>query len=276
VVGLLLALWLPASAAWAQVIVPPNLAPGSKYRLVFVTASGSYEDESGDGTTTATSASIAYYNAIAANAANSNAQLKALGTTWTAIASTAAMSAKTNTATDPIVNGAGVPIYQLSGLRVAQDYGHLWDGSIDVPIDVTEDGKTLTSSDGVYVWTGTSTSGNASNPLGSGDVNTGNASVATSKWIAEVSRKDVNALRRLYAMSGELTVSSVPEPASLGLGLAVALAGTAWWTRRRLAGKVAVSAADERPFLYREAVTHRSPGSAQRHPGWNVRKQAQP
>ncbi len=236
VVGLLLAIWLPASAAWAQVIVPPNLAPGSKYRLVFVT--GPYRDVNNvqqAGTMAATSGNIADYNTFVTTVANSNVQLKALGTTWTAIASTATVSAKSNTET----NGTGVPIYRLSGTaaqgygRVADDYNDLWDGTIDVPVNVTQDGNTLTSDDGVYVWTGTSTSGTASGPLGSVDVRIGDASVATNKWISDIGRNDVATPRRLYAMSGELTVSAVPEPASLGLGLAVAVAGTAWWTRRR-------------------------------------------
>jgi len=281
VVGLLLALWLPASAAWAQVIVPPNLAPGSKYRLVFVTGSWSYQNESGNGTTQALSGYIADYNVLVTKVANSNAKLKELGTTWTAIASTAAISAKANTAT----TGEGVPIYRLSGTadqgygRVADNYADLWDGSIDVPINVTQDGLTLVLADGLTVWTGTDTSGNAAYPLGSGNVRYGDSKDPPDyddDWISLGESKNSSIFRRLYAMSGELTVSSVPEPASLGLGLAVALAGTAWWTRRRLAGKVAVSAAGEGPFRYREAVTHRSPGSAQRHPGWNVRKQAQP
>src|ERR1035441_11041870 len=66
------------SAAGTIVTIPSSLAPGSQYRLVFVTAD----------TYTATSSNIAVYNTDVNNEANTIAALAALGTTWTVIGST--------------------------------------------------------------------------------------------------------------------------------------------------------------------------------------------
>jgi hypothetical protein len=84
--------------------VPSGLSPGDKYRLAFVTST----------TRDATSSDIADYNAFVTAVANTVPALTELGTTWTAIGSTAAVDARDNTNTNP-GNAEGVPIYLLDG-----------------------------------------------------------------------------------------------------------------------------------------------------------------
>ena len=120
---------------------PPSLAPGSPYRLAFVT----------DGTYEAISSNIGdYNNDVAAEAALS--ALSALGTTWKVIGSTASVSAISNIGSDP-----GVPIYDLHGNLVADDAttspGGLFAGEpLLSPIAFTPTGASLSS---IAVSTGT-------------------------------------------------------------------------------------------------------------------------
>lgn len=70
---------------------PTGLNPGDQYRLVFATST----------TRDATSSNIADYNAFVTGVADSVPELLLLGTTWTAIASTASVDARDNTSTNP-------------------------------------------------------------------------------------------------------------------------------------------------------------------------------
>lgn len=146
ILSVVVLLLLAASVSHAQITtVPTGLNPCEKYRLAFVTTT------SRDGT----SPSIGVYNAFVSAAASSVPELAALGTTWTAIASTlTAPSARDNTGTDP-VSAIGVPIYRLDDTRLANDNADLWDGFIAVPINVDENGDQVDSK----VWTGTAVSG---------------------------------------------------------------------------------------------------------------------
>ena len=134
------------SAAGTIVTVPPSLAPGSQYRLVFVT----------DDFYTATSANINDYNTDVNNEANSVFALAALGTTWLDIGSTFAVNAIFNIGID-----AGVPIYDLEGNLVAIDAGNeaggLFTLAILSPITYSEGGAVLAT----HVWTGTLPIGDA-------------------------------------------------------------------------------------------------------------------
>jgi hypothetical protein len=90
--GVALATLATAGAAQAAlVVVPTGLAPGDQYRLVFVT----------DGTRDATSTDINDYNTFVTNQVTGSALANALSgagltTTWKAIGSTSATSAKVN------------------------------------------------------------------------------------------------------------------------------------------------------------------------------------
>jgi hypothetical protein len=109
----------PLAASAAPITVPSGLNPGDQYRLAFVTST----------TRDATSPNIADYNAFVTTAANSVPELAALGTTWSAIASTVSVSARDNTGTNFFIT-AGVPIYTLADTILATDYLDLWDGTI--------------------------------------------------------------------------------------------------------------------------------------------------
>ncbi|GBL15778.1 hypothetical protein MTo_03094 [Microcystis aeruginosa NIES-1211] len=138
--GVALATLATASAAQAAlVVVPPGLAPGAQYRLVFVT-SGARDAQSTD---------INDYNTFVTNQATFGTSdidtaldtaLYAAGfdpntITWKAIGSTASVAARDNTGTNP--SSLGVPIYLIDGNRVADNNADLWDGSIQTAISVT-------------------------------------------------------------------------------------------------------------------------------------------
>ncbi len=141
------------------ITVPTGLNPGDQYRLAFLTSK----------VRDATSASIADYNAFVTAAANAVPELLALGTTWTAIASTVTVDARDNTNTNPNT-AVGVPIYLLNDTLLVNDNADLWDGSIGVPLGVDETGSVPPFS---LVWTGTGTDGRRFNPLGISPVSPG-------------------------------------------------------------------------------------------------------
>jgi PEP-CTERM motif len=176
----------------------------------------------------ATSSNIADYNTFVDNAAEAVPELALLGDDWKAIASTASVggpivNAKTNTSTDPSVL-AGVPIYLLNGTKLVDDYADLWDGSIDVRLNVNELGNVVTA--GAKVWTGTTAAGIASGAGGNRALGYGTLAeigvntYTTPDWIFG-GRESVLLTRKMYAISSVMTV--VPEPTTavlFGLGLA--------------------------------------------------------
>jgi len=133
VVTVLLFCLLPRHALATITTVPTSLAPGAQYRLAFVTST----------TRDATSPNIDDYNIFVSIAANAVPELAALGTTWKAIASTSSVAARVNTDTVPSVvagGSLGVPIFLLNGTKLVDSYDDLWDGSIDVALNVDEFG----------------------------------------------------------------------------------------------------------------------------------------
>ena len=211
--GVALATLATASAAQAAfVVVPTDLAPGAQYRLVFVT----------DGTRDATSTNINDYNNFVTNQVTGSALANALSgagltTTWKAIGSTSATSAKVNTGTDG--TQPDVPIYLINGNRVANNNADLWDGTINVPINRTPSDLGSISSN---VWTGSNTDGSIGINLGgnsTGPGRTGNSAANNSTWIFDSISSLTSTSPRFYGMSSILTVPgspvSVPEPTSL-------------------------------------------------------------
>ena len=219
---LAIALVLHGSATAAAVVtVPAGLGPGNQYRIVFVTSLG----------TDALSSNIGDYNAFVTGLANASPQLAALGTTWTAIASTETVDAIDNTSTP--VSETGIPLYRLDGQRVADDNFDLWNGGYPLhSISITETGAAAPLSmqtNGVerpWVWTGTSTDGtkapfaflgvttgpNADHPVAG--VAYDNEFFNPNEWIALASSASSDQ-HSLYAISGVLTV---PEPSMALLG----------------------------------------------------------
>ena len=74
------------------VLVPPGLAAGSTYRIIFVTDAVTY----GNDPTHTVNYDSAYFNNFVTADAEANAGLAALNTTWTALASTYATNVLTN------------------------------------------------------------------------------------------------------------------------------------------------------------------------------------
>jgi hypothetical protein len=193
----------------AAVVVPPGLSPGDEYRVVFRTST----------TIDGTSTDIADYNAFVTGVANSVAELSALGTTWTAIASTATIDARDNTGTDPNVE-LGVPIYATDGTLIFADNVDMWDGLHLIGIPVNEGNFTESKGPGPSVWTGTAADGTVNSPLGSATPTYGAstaAKTAGARWIDQADQKTNTPSLRLYGISGALTV--VPEPGTIVLVL---------------------------------------------------------
>jgi hypothetical protein len=146
------------TAQAAPITIPTGLNPGDTYRLAFVTST----------TRDATSTDINDYNAFVTAAANTQATLAALATTWTAITSTAAVEARANTNTFQASAGGsnGVPIFLMNGTQLVSGYDSLWDGDINVPLYVTEAGTAPQHLS--FVWTRTEVTGFNALPLGAG------------------------------------------------------------------------------------------------------------
>ena len=209
------------SAFAGPITVPTGLSPGDQYRLAFVTSTSR----------DATSSNIADYNTFVTTDANSVPALAALGTTWTAIASTNTINAYDNTSTNPS-NAAGVPIYDLGSDLVASNNASLWSGKLGTPILLDEVGLSYPN----LVWTGTATDGShvIGQALGSAGQTTwsGLSNKFDARWVSAIIEPQAQEYS-LYAISGVLTVP-VPEPSTLVLaGLAAAGLAVPMLRRRR-------------------------------------------
>ena len=211
---------IPSLSSFADPItVPSGLNPGDQYRLAFVTST----------TRDATSSDIADYNSFVTTAANSVPALAALGTTWTAIASTS-VNANDNTNTNPDLS-TGVPIYNLASGLVADNNLDLWEAAHQAPIDVQENGDLLTG----FVWTGTVAGGFSGGfiPLGGifGETVSiiGISDSLNNAWI-EFDADSLTNNNHFYAISGILTAA--PEPSSMALAC-LAVAGLAMTAIRK-------------------------------------------
>ena len=187
------------SDSYAQIVViPTDLEPGDEYRLVFITK---------DKIFTAESSNIADYDGDVTNQASMSAVLAQIDTNWRVIGSTSSVDAKIHTDTDDSPLGpTGVPIYRLDGLRIADDYDDLWDGNIQHPLYIAQNGATLNTCCGT--WTGTNSNGNAATgyELGAGpSVVDGAPNGTASNWI-QTSPYPADQLQYLYAISDVLVV----------------------------------------------------------------------
>jgi hypothetical protein len=203
----------------AVITVPPGLAPGAIYHLVFVTS----------GTRDATSSNILDYDQFVTDQANLNPVLTGLGTTWRVIGSTATVDA------DDHVSPLNGPIYRLDGVFVTDPA--LYTGTLSVPINLNQVGV-LTPG---IVWTGTSNLnlhktiyplGGAPGTPGTMWTTNGRSDFSDVSWLSRNVRPPTES-NRLYGISGPLVVASeIPEPATLTLFTA-ALLGLIWCARRR-------------------------------------------
>ncbi|MBY0400444.1 hypothetical protein K2X89_09135 [Myxococcota bacterium] len=202
-----------ARSGHAQIVtVPPGLAPGASYRLIFVTSA----------VRNGASGNVADYNTFVSNAANAVPALAALNTTWKAVAETPAITAQDNTQTNPQIvggtpNNRGFPFHRLDGARVAIDNVQFWSMASPIaPISITELGTTtpLTTRPGdttaqPWVWTGVD-SGPAK--LGSSAPIAGwtNGGSSGNAWIGIALSGSSNA-HAVYAVSGILQ-APLPVP----------------------------------------------------------------
>jgi hypothetical protein len=208
---------IPAHAG--LITTPAGLNPGDHYRLFFVTSTK----------TNAQSTDIADYNAFVTSVANTQTELAALGTTWAAVGSTAAVDARDNTGTNPTAE-TGVPIYLLSGALLASNNADLWDGTLLTFPEIFEDGtRWVSGGSPTEVWTGTNADGTTSVPLGAGQPTWGAANASLGAWMNTAAEVNI-AQFAMYAISGDLTVP-VPVPAT-GLLLIPGLLGLLVWRRR--------------------------------------------
>lgn len=203
-VGFAVALLLQTPVFAVLVTEPADLSPGDTYRLAFITRA----------TRDGASSAIADYNSFVAMAAAGSSELSSIDTEWTAIASTLTVDARDNTSTSPITDGAGVPVYDLAGNRIADGHFDLWDGNLQSPLRIDETGAVRSDQ---RAWTGTRDEGTAfpSHFLGSGSPVVGDPN-SLGSWLTSTLISQSNE-RPLYALSGVLTagqVSAVPEPSS--------------------------------------------------------------
>ena len=225
---------MSSSANAMPITEPTSLGVGDTYRLAFVTST----------TTDATSTDIATYNAF----------VDALGDTviasdWTAIASTAPVDARINTSTfpgtDPV---SGAPIFNLNDTMIAATYATLWDSGIDAALDTDELGGT-----GIVgnVWTGTDGLGReldfiGARGLGAASPGYGDSSATGIDWVFTSTIGSNADSRRLYGISGLLTIpgppAAIPEPGTfvvLAIGAAVVFGRRRRLRRRSQAGQTA-------------------------------------
>jgi hypothetical protein len=206
---------LPAAA---HADYAPALAPGSSYRLVFVTSDGYAATSTSDGT----------YNTDVTNEALLNSSLPS--TTWSAIASAGGTSASSNTSCNAACEAA--PIYDLDGTEIASSWANMFSGSLLNGIAVDETG---TQTQFGYVWTGSNSNGTGAHQatLGTNNPVYGALGDSGGDWLNFDTEGNSNLLS-LYGLSGVLTIPGggpVPEPATLGL---LASGGLAAGVLRRL------------------------------------------
>jgi len=134
--------------------------------------------------------------------------LAALGTTWTAIASTAAVSAFDN------IGGAfSENVYLLDGTLVAAGSSGLWSSSLSHAINLEQTGI---NGDAFWAWTGSYPNGTKFITLGSSAAIAGDTEAANYQWANRGNYSTTNSLS-LYGISANLTVpgESIPEPGTL-------------------------------------------------------------
>ena len=209
--------------------IPPDLLPGSAYRLMFVTST----------TTNAKSSSISTYNSFVTAAAALNPSLPSA--TWTAIASTSTTSALANVDTACSGGCLSDPIYLVDGTTlIAANQAALFSGTLlDSSGPSTSQGVHLNQNGAgignvVEVWTGSNANGSivAGAALGSASPEEGDPYNTNAFWLAAGNTSNGSSFP-LYAISSQLTVpAAAPEPAS-GAVLLVGVAATGLVRRLR-------------------------------------------
>ena len=199
----MLGLAVPAAAQTTMQEVPPDwplkpagIGEGGKFRLLFATTSRR----------NAQSSNIADYNSFVQTAAGAgHTAIRPYRAQFKALASTASVHARDNTAT----TGTGVPIYWLGGAKVADDYADFYDDSWDSSEFRTQSGVVYTSTN-FSVWTGSNANGTKhAFPLG-GNVIVRAGSPAQGESRLSDASGPPSSLNRLYALSPVFKVGPTP------------------------------------------------------------------
>ena len=130
-----------------------GVRPGDKFRLLFITSTGEEPTATG----------IAHYNTFVQTRAKAghDAISDSCGNLFKIVGSTSAVDARDNTGT----TGDGVPIYWLTGNKLADDYADFYDGDWDDHEHRDESGNSAGSTE---IYTGSNQDGtrHGTNPLG--------------------------------------------------------------------------------------------------------------
>jgi hypothetical protein len=201
------------------------LEDGDQYRVLFVTST----------TRDATSSDISVYNSFVNDAAQSGVVTGIQGLTWTALASTSAVDAITNTGllnTDEYA----ITIFNTNGDILALTGNDLWDGFLEVPVGYDEGGMIRSTE----VWTGTSFTGEIEYGLGDGQgdffegfTTTGFSDRFWNEWVVYRNTKHDKSLS-LYGVSNQVAHAAVqvPSPSTVIL-LSLGLAGLSYSRYRK-------------------------------------------
>lgn len=212
-------------------VKPKGLEAGDTYRLIFIT----------EGDTEATSSEIAEYNRFATEQAESVPELKSLNTTWMAVVSTADVHARNNIEGALKVepeNFVGIFLLNGSNTKVAESYEDLWDGELNTPINVTQNGQIRSK---LALFSGSNKGGFKAKDfeLGSPMVRTGSGKSTKGSWMSGYQRRSSDELP-VYVISDVLTVGEndgdyvdIPEPSVSVLLAGLGSLAVAFLRRRR-------------------------------------------
>ena len=146
----------PATACTSEIRVPEDWAlkpsgvdAGDSFRLIFITSSGR----------SATAPGIDTYNQfVQGKATAGHRAIRPYGGGFRAVGSTRTVHARDNIC----ATGTGVPIYWLTGSKVADDYADFFDGSWDDQTNLKTESGNARSVRGIGVWTGSTDNGTIS------------------------------------------------------------------------------------------------------------------
>jgi hypothetical protein len=205
---------VPLAIQGAVITQPAGLNPGDTYHLVFVTSGGR----------DAMASDITEYDAFVQAEAAMSPALAALGVTWRAIGSTAAVDAVDHIA-------VAAPVFRLDGVMVASSSADMFDGTLAASISLNQFGSDWR----VTVRTGSTAAGlrAGSEVLGAAVSQYGNSQYTILNWITEPhGGVPAGNAYSFYGISTALVVpTAIPEPGTTTLFIGgIALLS---WSRMR-------------------------------------------
>ena len=201
---------------WA--LKPSGLGGGEQFRLIFFTSLSHVGSDT----------DIEVYNNFVRDtaAASGHAAIKAYSAAFNAVGCTASADARDNTHTTYTSSDKGVPIYWLSGNKVADEYEDFYDGSWDDEANNKSQGGFNgldTSNVANYPWTGCDDDGTKSTGMALGDasprVGRPNSTDTGNGPIGSVTTKSNVDHRPMYGLSAVFTVEVDTAPPGAPTGL---------------------------------------------------------